>query len=208
MIYKAIGMLSSLETIVHHMGADSAASALASLLSELQDLCTPTKHQQPAPMFPGVPAATQMAVPHAATAEPDAPPAPAATAQSDALKAVPRCTTCTDGVPVAGRFILRKVSLGEFVMPKRCRNCIDRGTRLPPGESAGRPLLLPSNPAAEQPPSLDRPPGLPPQEDKTAGAAEDVDEAAIPGISSWESGATKAEASIARSAAGHKPAGS
>ena len=110
MIYKAIGMLSSLETIVHHMGADSAASALASLLSELQVLCIPAKHQQHAAMFPGVPAATQTAVPHAATAEPDAPPAPAATAESDALKAVPRCTTCTDGVPVAGRFILRKVS--------------------------------------------------------------------------------------------------
>ena len=52
MIYKAIGMLSSLETIVHHMGADSAASALASLLSELQVLCIPAKHQQHAAMFP------------------------------------------------------------------------------------------------------------------------------------------------------------
>ena len=29
MIYKAIGMLSSLETIVHHLGAGSAASASA-----------------------------------------------------------------------------------------------------------------------------------------------------------------------------------
>ena len=52
-------MLSSLETIVHHMGADPAASALASLLSELQGLCIPAKHQPPATLLPGIPAATR-----------------------------------------------------------------------------------------------------------------------------------------------------
>ena len=127
MIYKAIGMLSSLETIVHHLGAGSAASALASLLRELQDLCIPAKHQQHAAVFPSELAVTSPA----ATAEPDM--SPAAAAEPDdvppapipaSLEAVPRCTTCASGVPVAGRFILQKVSLGEFAMPKRCRNCI------------------------------------------------------------------------------------
>ena len=151
MIYKAIGMLSSLETIVHHMGANSAACALASLLRELQDLCIPAEHRQRAAVvpsvpavvpsvpavFPSVPAATQKTVRFAPTAALDAPPAPVPAN----LMAVPRCTTCTEGVPVAGQFILRKVALGEFAMPKRCRVCIDRGARLPPGTPAGyRPL--------------------------------------------------------------------
>ena len=130
MIYKAIGMLTSLETIVHHLGAGSAAIALASLLRELQDLCIPAEHQQRAAVvpsvpavFPSVPAATQKTVRFAATAALDAPPAPVPAN----LMAVPRCSTCTEGVPIAGQFILRKVALGEFAMPKRCRVCIDRG---------------------------------------------------------------------------------
>ena len=113
-LFTTIGTLASLETVLHHLGAVPTAEKLNSLVRDLQDLVTPGPPQI-TPRIVGGP-----------IAEPRAPVTIFTTVET------PKCSTCTDGVPFAGRFLRGMIETKGWPFPKRCRTCIGQDKRAYP----------------------------------------------------------------------------
>ena len=126
-INTALGTLAFLGPIFRHIGADS--SYLAGLTQQLNLIGSrPVPDPSPALLTDVCQFGTLPIIAVQQTNVIDTLPTTQLQAGVGTI-ATSKCTTCLTGIPKPDAYILNRIQTGEWAQPKRCPECIGRGTR-------------------------------------------------------------------------------